>query len=93
MRLFLHLALAGLTATPTLAAPPEALPLTYETFDTAIPHADLAECPAALAQEDVFCRATLADDMLHVFAFSLDDNSPLVGFRSFELDSLPQLLN
>ena len=35
--------------------------LTYEMFEAAVPHADLAECPAGLARDDSFCRLTLAE--------------------------------
>ncbi|MGC1502868.1 MAG: hypothetical protein WA782_01885 [Sulfitobacter sp.] len=82
-----------LAATPSLAAGPTPLPLTYETFEASVTHVDLAECPASLVQKDVFCRATLSEDQIHVFVFSFEGDSPLVAFDSFNADSLAQLLN
>lgn len=58
--------------------------MTYELFESTVEHADLAECPAGLGDENSFCRLTLASDMLHVFVFSLDGNQPLLAVASFD---------
>jgi hypothetical protein len=70
-----------------------AMPLTYDTFEVAVPHVDLEECPPSLQAAETFCRATLANDAIHVFAFAEGGDSPLIGFTSFAADSLPALLN
>ena len=84
--------LFGVSTTVTMAGTQDVMPLTYDVFEAAIPHVDLADCPASLAGEDIFCRATLASDAIHVFAFTEDNDSPLVGFATFETDSMAELL-
>ncbi|MCQ0092778.1 hypothetical protein [Roseovarius sp. M141] len=69
-----------------------AAPLTYEQFEAAVPHLDLDSCPDALAQKNVFCRATLRHDDIHVFAFSNDGENLFVGFKSYTADGLAALL-
>ena len=64
----------------------EAIPLSYEAFEFAVPHVDLESCPETLAQDGVFCRATLNLDQVHVFAFSETEGEPLVGVESFDAD-------
>ncbi|QUJ77564.1 hypothetical protein KDD17_06215 [Sulfitobacter albidus] len=85
--------LACALAQTAFADAPAPLTLDYETFEAAVPHVDLEACPEALAGEDRFCRATLAGEQLHVFAFSLASNSPLVAFQSYDATALPGLLN
>ncbi|MEP1328818.1 hypothetical protein [Pseudophaeobacter sp.] len=72
------------------AAP--ALPLTYETFEAAVAHIDLETCPVSLPQADSFCRASIHHEEIHVFAFSLQGDSPMVGFASFSAKGLEPLL-
>ena len=79
-----------LAASPLLAD--TAVPLTYEQFEAAVPHVDLETCPDALAQENVFCRATLRHDEIHVFAFSNDGENLFAGFKSYPADGLVALL-
>ncbi|HEY9039381.1 MAG TPA: hypothetical protein VIN05_10630 [Roseovarius sp.] len=79
-----------LAASPALAD--TAAPLTYEQFEAAVPHIDLETCPDALAQENVFCRATLRHDEIHVFAFSNDGENLFTGFKSYPADGLVALL-
>ncbi|WP_264213310.1 hypothetical protein [Leisingera thetidis] len=79
--------IACLFAAPAFAADIP-LPLTYQLFETAVAHTDLDSCPGDLAQDGVFCRATLRHDELHVFAFSRDGENPLVGFASYSFDDL-----
>lgn len=67
-------------------------PLTYEQFEAAVSHVDLDECPQALLQENTFCRASIHHEQIHVFAFSYDGESPMVGFASFEAAGIASLL-
>lgn len=69
------------------------LPLTYAAFEASVPHIDLADCPAALAAEGRFCRVTLAQDQISIFAFSEEGDQPLVAVRSWPADGLAALLN
>lgn len=62
--------------------------MTYEMFEATVDHADLAECPKALAKEGRFCRAVLHGESLHVFAFSEDMDQPLQAVMDYPLDSL-----
>ncbi len=79
-----------LAAFPALAD--TAALLTYEQFEAAVPHVDLETCPDALAQEDVFCRATLRHEEIHVFAFDNDGENLFAGFKSYPADGLTALL-
>ena len=85
--------LFGLSPLVALADTPGPMILAYADFEAAVPHVDLADCPAALAAEAVFCRATLAGDAVHVFVFSEADDLPLVGFASFGADALAAALD
>ncbi|MCI2393502.1 hypothetical protein [Aliiroseovarius sediminis] len=67
--------------------------LTYEQFEAAVPHIDLENCPDSLAQENAFCRASILHEQIHVFVFSYDGDSPMVGFATFEADGIETLLN
>ena len=91
IRKILILAPLALSATTALAGP-DATPLNYEQFEAAVPHVDLEQCPEDLLQEGTFCRATLNHEEIHVFVFSEDGDSPLVGFASFPADSLASVL-
>ncbi|MGR3540905.1 MAG: hypothetical protein ACU0BS_05695 [Hasllibacter sp.] len=73
-------------AFPLGLAAQEAIPLSYEAFEFAVPHVDLETCPESLARDGVFCRATLNLDQVHVFAFSEDAGQPLVAVESFDAD-------
>jgi hypothetical protein len=91
IRLTLLPALAALL--PAAAGAQDApMPLGYETFEFAVPHIDLAECPAELAQETRFCRATLHSEEFHVFAFSREGDQPLVGYAAFPADGVGAIL-
>ncbi len=92
MRKILVLAVLTLGATSALADE-AGQALTYEQFEAAVPHVDLAECPATLAAEDRFCRATLLHDQINVFAFSQDGSQPMVGFGAWAPEGLSGLLN
>lgn len=74
------------------AAPAGSLPITYEVFEATVPHVDLAECPAVMAQEGHFCRLGLASEQLTVFVFAEDGDQVLTSVRSWPADVvLPQL--
>lgn len=60
-------------------------PLSYEVFEAAVAHVDLERCPAEFADEEVFCRMTLANGQAHVFVFSMDPDTPLLAIKSLEL--------
>ena len=78
-------------AAPINLAPRRPVPMavmTYETFEATVDHADLPECPKALAAEGRFCRATIHDDALHVFAFNEDLDQPLQAVMDFPMDEI-----
>jgi len=77
---------ASLIAAGTVQAH-EDCPMTYAAFEFAIPHLDLDTCPAALAQDGAFCRASTGNDALHVFVFASDGDQCLLGMRSFDEDA------
>ncbi len=61
---------------------------TYEVFEYTVEHADLDTCPGEhAANEDVFCRLTLASDAAHVFVFSYDGDQALQAVLSFDLSA------
>jgi hypothetical protein len=81
----------ALLAPPLLAD--DAAPLTYAQFEAAVPHLDLENCPPSMAQEGVFCRATLRHDEIHVFSFREDGEQPMTGFKSYSAEGLSALLD
>ena len=60
-------------------------PLSYDAFETAVAHVDLESCPAEFAEEEVFCRMTLANGQAHVFVFSMDPDAPLLAIKSMDV--------
>ncbi|THD73486.1 hypothetical protein E7681_12400 [Thalassobius vesicularis] len=86
----LAIAALALLATPAIAE--DALPFTYEMFEASVLHTDIAECPAELAGEGRFCRATLYMDALHIFVFEDAGDQPLVDFLSYDASQLHTLL-
>lgn len=72
-------------ALPADAAEPCAM--SYPAFEFAVPHVDLEDCPPAMAAEGVFCRASMAGDALHVYAFEQDGEQCLAEMRSFDEDA------
>lgn len=85
--------LAIAAALPCMAAADDAIPLTYQEFEAAVAHIDLAVCPVPLAAPDRFCRMTSHSDQLNVFVFSEDGDQPLVAFRSWPADLLVGLMD
>lgn len=69
-----------------------AAPLSYEIFENAIPHIDLAACPTDLSGSDRFCRATLYKEAVNIFAFSEEGDQPLVGFLRYDAEQMQDLL-
>lgn len=63
-----------------------ATPFTYKMFEESVPHLDVEVCPKALQGSNRFCRVSLANDALHVYAFSTDGDQPLLGFQSYTKD-------
>jgi hypothetical protein len=57
--------------------------MTYEAFEFAIPHLYLEKCPADLARENAFCRATTGNDAVHVFVFAQDGTQCLLRMKSY----------
>lgn len=55
-----------------------ACPITYETFEFAVPHLDLQACPVDLARPGAFCRASTGNDAVHVFVFAQDGDQCLI---------------
>ncbi len=82
-------AMAGTAA----AEDPQPLPLTYEMFEAGVTHIDMAVCPESLAAPDRFCRLTVLNDQINVFAFTTEADSPLVGFQSWPADLFAGLLD
>lgn len=95
LRLAPGLAAALIPATLALAeeSAPSAAPFTYEMFEQAVPHLDLAICPAPLSGPDRFCRLTTHADGLNVFVFSEAGDQPLIGFQSWPADLLVGLMD
>lgn len=65
--------------------------LTYENFELAVPHVDLASCPAEFEDGNHFCRATVSHAEMHVFIFSYDGDMPFVGMRTYPATGLDSL--
>ena len=81
------LALGALTlATGATLAASAACPLTYETFESAVPHIDLEHCPDAAMRETAFCRASMGAEQVHLFYFDNEGDQCLIKVRSFEED-------
>lgn len=87
----LALALVAGAAVPAFAEAPAPAVLTYALFEEAVPHVDLAACPAEFDAEAVFCRAVLTHTEMHVFAFAYDGDSPFVGARVYPAEGLEAL--
>lgn len=60
--------------------------LPYKTFEFAVPHVDIDECPSSMKTQKAFCRASIGGDAIHVFAFEEAGEQCLMGVRSYEKD-------
>jgi hypothetical protein len=58
--------------------------MTYSVFEFAVPHLDLKDCPVGLARPGAFCRATTANDAVHVFVFAQDGDQCLLAVKSYK---------
>lgn len=67
--------------------------LTYEMFEQGIAHVDLKICPEPLQAPGRFCRATLINGMINVFAFDEAGDQLLVGFQSWDAALLDGLMD
>jgi hypothetical protein len=59
-------------------------PMTYAEFEFAVPHLDLPDCPSDLTREETFCRASTANDAVHVFVFSRRGKQCLLAMKSYK---------
>jgi hypothetical protein len=84
MRMPLSLSVLFLFSAPALASNP----FTYADFEAAVNHINLAECPEGLAEGDIFCRASMAHDALHVWVFSNEGEMPFVSVQSYYEDEI-----
>ena len=75
---------AGLAA--SMAAPAQADGFTYPLFEGSVNHIDLEECPEGIAEGDVFCRATMMNDALHIYVFEAAGDLRFVTVESFNAD-------
>lgn len=91
MRQIPALAFFLIAAAPAFADEPP-LPFSYEDFEAAVAHVDLAQCPEKLAGEGRFCRVTVVNDKINVFAFTEAGDQPLVAFASWPADLLTGLM-
>lgn len=60
--------------------------MTYETFEHAVPHIDLEECPDPALGETAFCRVSAGGEQFHLFYFDSDGDHCLLDVKSFEED-------
>lgn len=80
-RILIVVFIAGLATSQALAQ--TACPLTYRVFEFAVPHLDLEKCPADVARDGVFCRASVGNDAVHVFAFAEKGEQCLLAVKSY----------
>ena len=73
---------------PINLAPGRDRAMTYELFEATVGHADLADCPKALAQDGRFCRLVLNDGALHVFAFAEGGDQPMQAVLTIPVDEI-----
>jgi len=71
----------------SVAAASEKCVMTYETFESAVAHIDLVECPDAAVRENAFCRVSAGGEKLHLFYFDNDGDQCLLKVESFEEDA------
>jgi hypothetical protein len=81
-RLRIALCIAGSAAGQAVAQ--TACPMTYAAFEFAVPHLDLKACPADLARDGAFCRASTGNDAVHVFVFSQQGDQCLLVVKSYK---------
>jgi hypothetical protein len=83
---------AAVVLAPAMAGAQDC-PLPYLAFEFAVPHVDLETCPAvAAAPAGAFCRASMANDMLHVFVFDGEGEQCLLRLVSVDEDDFEVVL-
>jgi hypothetical protein len=92
MKLLLPLALAA-TLIGLPAAAHDHAAFSYADFESSVPHIDLDECPAGMAEGDVFCRISMNNDALHIFVFEAEGDQHLVAVHSFFEDEFQILFS
>ncbi len=60
--------------------------ISYETFEVAVPHIDMENCPDGDATKGAFCRASVGGDQVHIFYFAENGDQCLLQVKSFEAD-------
>lgn len=86
-------AIFGLSAGIAIAESHEAeCAMSYEVFETSVPHTDMEECPASMGLgEDSFCRVAVVAEVATVFVFSYD-TSCLTKTKSFYEDEFSMVI-
>lgn len=59
--------------------------MTYEVFETSVPHSDLESCPEEFDSILNFCRLTMTDNQLNVFVFSFKGTQVLQAIKHYEI--------
>jgi hypothetical protein len=78
----------AVTAVPVHAAAASGrCAMTYETFEHAVPHIDLEECPDPALSESAFCRVSAGGEQFHLFYFDSEGDHCLLDVKSFEEDN------
>lgn len=59
-------------------------PFTYELFENSVNHIDLDQCPSQVKSRDVFCRATIQNDGVHIFVFEEAGDRNFIDMLTFD---------
>jgi hypothetical protein len=82
---------AILVLAASAAGAEETCPFDYSAFELSMPHVDLETCPEGV-EEDHFCRAAVANDLLHIFVFSEDATACLTEVVSLDEEAFEIVL-
>lgn len=77
-------ALGAALVSPVSALAAATCPMTYETFETAVPHLDAESCPDQNLKDKAFCRISVGGDQAHVFYFASDGEQCLLKVESYD---------
>jgi hypothetical protein len=61
-----------------------ACPMSYETFESAVPHLDLDACPEGVTDKKAFCRAAIGGHQLFVYAFAEEGEKCMIAVKAFD---------
>lgn len=75
-----------MNVTGELAIASQKCAMTYETFEGAIPHIDMENCPGGNVGNKAFCRASVGGDRVYVFYFADEGDECLMEVKSFDED-------